>query len=227
MGGTPELLSRTTPTSATAVRPEPGADASPPVTPTLVREREVASARTVGRNTIETLVFRGISTPVALLLVVVQGRFLAPEGRGAYVLAVLSVTIVTRLLGQLGIAVTNRLQEHGADLRALVQQALALGTLLGLAGVAAVVGWGAATGELDVDVALAASLALVPNVVWQTISGVLIGLGRIRLWNYVQLSTPAATLAAMLVFVVWLDGDVVAALLAWALANALTAVFAL
>jgi O-antigen/teichoic acid export membrane protein len=227
VGGTVELLSRTAPTSATAVRPEPGADATPPVTPNLVREREVPTARSVGRNTIETLLFRGVSTPVAMLLVVLQGRFLQPEGRGAYVLAVLSVTIVTRLLGQLGIAVTNRLQDPGADVRGLVQRALAIGTLLGLAGIGAVVGWGTATGELEVDIALAASLALVPNVVWQTVSGVLMGLGRIRVWNYVQLAPPSLTLAGMLVFVVWLDGEVVAALLAWALANALTALFAL
>jgi O-antigen/teichoic acid export membrane protein len=221
------LLSRTTPTSATAVRPSPGVDATPPVTPNLVREREVSAARAVGRNTIETLLFRSVSTPVAMLLVILQGRFLQPEGRGAYVLAVLSVTIVTRLLGQLGIAVTNRLQEPDFDVRGLVQRALGIGTVLGLAGIAVVVGWGAATGELDVDVALAASLALVPNIVWQTLSGVLMGLGRIRLWNYVQLATPVLTLAGILVLVVWLDGEVVAALLAWGIANALTALFAL
>lgn len=227
MGGAPELLSRARPTSATALRPTSGADGTPPVTPNLVRERGVRAASAVGRNTIETLLFRSVSTPVAMLLVVIQGRFLQPEGRGAYVLAVLTVTIVTRLLGQLGIAVTNRLQDPDAHVRHLVQRALALGVLLGLAGVGAVVGWAAATGELPTDIALAAALALVPNVVWQTLSGVLMGLGRIRLWNYVQLAPPVLTLFGMLVFVVWLDGEVVAALLAWALANALTALFAL
>jgi O-antigen/teichoic acid export membrane protein len=221
------LLSVRAPTSATAVRSAPGADCSPPVTPNLVRERALASARAVGRNTVETLLFRGVSTPVALLLVVIQGRFLRPEGRGAYVLAVLTVTIVTRLLGQLGVAVTNRLQDPAADVRGLVQRALAIGILLGGVGVAATCAWGGLTGELELDVALAASLALVPNVVWQTLSGVLMGLGRIRLWNYVQLASPVLTLAGMLVFVVWLDGEVVAALLAWALANALTALLAL
>jgi O-antigen/teichoic acid export membrane protein len=187
----------------------------------------VPSAGAVGRNTIETLLFRGISTPVAMLLVVLQGRFLQPEGRGAYVLAVLSVTIVSRLLGQLGIAVTNRLQHRDADVRGLVQRALALGTVLGLVGVGAVVGWGSGTGELDADVALVAALALVPNIIWQSLSGVLMGLGRIRLWNYIQLAPPLLTLAGMLVLVVWLDGEVVAALLAWAIANALTALLAL
>ena len=227
MGGTGELGSGRRPAGTTSVRPAPGADASPPVTPNLARAPELATARSVGRNTLETLLFRSVSTPVAMLLVVLQGRFLQPEGRGAYVLAVLSVTIVTRLLGQLGNAVTNRLQHPEANVRHLVQRALALALLLGLLGVGAVVAWGALTGELDLDVALAASVALVPNVVWQTLSGVLMGLGRIRLWNYVQLAPPTLTLAGMLVFVVWLDGDVVAALLAWALANTLTALFAL
>jgi O-antigen/teichoic acid export membrane protein len=223
----PGLLSARAPTATTAVRPVSGADLSPPVVPNLVRERAVASARAVGRNTVETLLFRSLSTPVALLLVVIQGRFLRPEGRGAYVLAVLTVTIATRLLGQLGIAVTNRLQDPAADVRGLVQRALAIGVLLGGLGVAAVCAWGSLTGELELDVAVAASLALVPNVVWQTLSGVLMGLGRIRLWNYVQLASPLLTLAGMLTFVVWLDGEVVAALLAWALANALTALLAL
>ena len=227
MGGNDQLLSLAAPTSATAVRSTAAADGSPPVTPNLVRERGVPTARAVGRNTIETLLFRGISTPVAMVLVVLQGRFLQPEGRGAYVLAVLSVTIVARLLGQLGIAVTNRLQDRDADVRELVQRALALGTLFGVAGVGVVVGWAAASGELDVDLALTAAVALVPNVVWQSLSGVLMGLGRIRVWNYIQLALPLLTLAGMLVFVVWLDGEVVAALLAYAVANALTATFAL
>jgi O-antigen/teichoic acid export membrane protein len=222
-----QLLSQTAPTATTAVRPAPGSDGSPPVLPNLVREPRVATARSVGRNTIETLLFRGISTPVAMVLVVIQGRFLKPEGRGAYVLAVLTVTILTRLLGQLGVAVTNRLQDPAADLRGLVQRALAIGVCLGGVGVAVMAGWATLTGELELEVALAGSLALVPNVVWQTISGVLMGLGRIRLWNYVQLASPLLTLGGMLVLVVWLDGDVVSALLAWALANALTAGLAL
>jgi O-antigen/teichoic acid export membrane protein len=85
-------------------------EGAPPVDPTLGRSREIPGARDVGRNTIETLLFRGLSTPVALLLVVIQSRFLEPSGRGQFVLVVLSVTILSRLLGQLGLAVTNRLQ---------------------------------------------------------------------------------------------------------------------
>jgi O-antigen/teichoic acid export membrane protein len=197
------------------------------VTPNLVRDPELPAARRIGRNTLETLLFRAVSTPIALLLVVIQGRFLQPEGRGAYVLAVLSVTIFSRLLGQLGVAVTNRLQDPAAEPRPLVQRALATGVVLGGAGTAAIVGWAWSTADLDVQTAFLASLALVPNIVWQTLSGVLMGLGRIRLWNYVQLAPPAFTLVGMLALVVWLDGDVDAALAAWAIANALTAALAL
>ncbi|MDQ3086209.1 MAG: hypothetical protein M3Q67_05335, partial [Actinomycetota bacterium] len=118
-------------------------DGSPPVTPNLVRPKEIPGARQVGRNTIETLLFRGLSTPIALLLVVVQSRFLEPEGRGTFVLAVVTVTIVSRLLGQLGFAVTNRLREGEADVRALVQRALASALLFGSIGMLVVVGWSA------------------------------------------------------------------------------------
>ena len=83
----------THPRAATAVRAAPANDIAPPVTPNLVRADEVATARKAGANAIETLVFRGLSTPLALVLVVVQSRFLHPEGRGAFVLAVLTLVI--------------------------------------------------------------------------------------------------------------------------------------
>ena len=72
----------TRPTASTAVRPSPAIEAAPPVTPNLVRRKEIPGARSVGRNTFETLLFRGLSTPIALLLVVIQSRFLDPAGRG-------------------------------------------------------------------------------------------------------------------------------------------------
>jgi O-antigen/teichoic acid export membrane protein len=210
-----------------AVRPAPAMDAAPPVVPNLPRPREIPGARQVGRNTIETLLFRGLSTPIALLLVVIQSRFLAPEGRGTFVLVVLSVTILSRLLGQLGIAVTNRMRERDVELRSLVHRAFALAVLLGAAGGALIVAWGAATAGVGAQLALIAASALVPNVVWQTVSGVLLGLARVRLWNYVQLLSPLLTLVGMLVLVVALDGGVRAAVTAWAVAHVLTALVAL
>ena len=197
-------------------------DGTPPVTPNLV-----PGERQVGRNTIETLLFRGLSTPIALLLVVVQSRFLAPSGRGTFVLVVLSVTILARLLGQLGLAVTTRMREGDQELRHLVHRALALGIVLGVAGGGLVVLMGALTDVIGAKLALIAAVALVPNVIWQTVSGILLGLARVRVWNYVQALSPILTLAGMLVLVVGLDGEVHAAVAAWTLAHLLTAVFAL
>ena len=208
-------------------RPEPAVELAPPVSPNLVRPREIPGARAIARNTIETLVFRGLSTPIALVLVVVQSRFLDPAGRGAFVIAVLGVTIFSRLLGQLGAAVTSRTAgSEEADLRGLVHRALGIGGALGLLGSVAV--FAAAAGEgVGLAAALLAGLALVPNVVWQTVSGVLLGLARVRLWNYIQLAPPVLTLVGMLVLVVALDAGVAGAVGAWTLANAATATLAL
>ena len=214
-------------TAMDALRADPADDAAPPVLPNLVRPEEVPGARRVGRNTLEILLFRGISTPLALGLVVLQARFLEPSGRGAYVLAVLGVTIVSRVLGQLGVAVTNRLGEQDMETRALVHRALSLGALVGSAGAVLVLALGVYAAEISTDVAFIAALALVPNVIWHTISGVLLGLARIRLWNYIQLASPALTAIGMLVFVVALGGEVAAAVGAWTLANVATAAFAL
>jgi O-antigen/teichoic acid export membrane protein len=205
--------------SEVRVRPAPAVDGTPPVSPNLVRPKEIPGARRVGRNIVETLLFRGLSTPVALLLVVIQSRFLAPEGRGTFVLVVLSVTIVSRLLGQLGTAVVNRMREPGADVRTLTHRALALAVLIA--------GWGAIAPGIGVELGLIGAAALIPNVLWQTVSGVLLGLARVRLWNYVQALSPLLTLVGMLVLVVGLDGGVEAALLAWTGAHVLTAAFAL
>ncbi|MFL6011857.1 MAG: hypothetical protein ACJ734_08745 [Gaiellaceae bacterium] len=210
-----------------ALKPAPAMDGTPPVDPTLGRSTEIPGAKDVGRNTIETLIFRGLSTPVALLLVVIQSRFLEPSGRGQFVLVVLSVTILSRLLGQLGLAVTNRLQAVPAsEVRPLVHRAFAIGALLGCLGTAALVGWGAVSPGIGAGTAALAAAALVPNVVWQTVSGVLLGQARVRLWNYIQALSPLLTLIGMLMLVVALDGGVEAAVGAWTLAHFLTAAFA-
>jgi O-antigen/teichoic acid export membrane protein len=205
--------------------------ATPPVNAELVRAPEVPAARKTGNNVVEILLVRGLSTPLALLLVVLQGRFLAPEGRGTFVLAVLTVSIFSRLLSQLGVAVANRMGHEEWDepheLRALTNRALAIAVLLGVAGGAAIVGIGAVTPSVGARTAAIAAAALVPNVIWQTASGVLLGLGRIRAWNYVQVVSPLLTVIGTLVGVVVLDGDVRAALLAWTTAHVITAALAL
>ena len=157
----------------------------------------------------------------------IQSRFLEPAGRGEFVLVVLSVTIFSRLLGQLGLAVTNRLQTVPAtEVRPLVHRAFAIGALLGALGTAAIIGWGVVAPGIGAPAAALGAAALVPNVVWQTVSGVLLGQARVRLWNYIQALSPVLTLVGMLVLVVALDGGVEAAIGAWTLAHFLTAAFA-
>ena len=202
----------------------PAIDGAPPVAPNLVRAPEVQK---IHSNFVETLVFKGLSSPLALVLVVVQGRYLHTSGRGSFVLVVLSVTILTRLLGQLGYAVSNRMQQRGVELRTLVQAAFAIGVVLGVSGTGAIVAWGAVTGGIGVTVAIVAALALVPNVVWQCICGILLGLNRVRLWNVIQTLPPVFTLLGVLVLVVGLHQGVTGAVLAWTVAHALTAAYAL
>ena len=205
--------------------------ATPPVNPELVRAKEVPQARKTGANVVEILLFRGLSTPLALFLVVLQSRFLEAEGRGTFVLAVLTVSIFSRLLSQLGVAVANRMGHKEWDepheLHALAQRAFALAVVLGVAGGALIVGIGALTPSVGAATAAVAAVGLVPNVTWQTASGILLGLGRIRAWNYVQLAPPLLTVLGTMILVVGLDGGVRAGLAAWTCAHVVTAVMAL
>lgn len=216
---------RIAPATADAVPRGPAIDLAPPVSPNLVRRPE--AARRVGRNTLETILFRGLSTPTALLFVVLQSRLLAPAGRGEFVVVVLGATIVSRLLGQLGLAVTSRRDDEPLPLQALVQRSLVLGIALGAGGTAAMVGLAVASGQVSLSLALTGAPALIPNVLWQTLSGVLLGQGRIRLWNVIQLLAPVLSLVLLLAFVAGLDLGTHGAVAGWAAAQGLTAVVAL
>jgi O-antigen/teichoic acid export membrane protein len=211
----------------TGVQPGGSVGVAPPVNPNLAPRAELTAARRVGRNTLETILFRGVSTPVALLFVVVQSRLLAPEGRGEFVVVVLGATIVSRLLGQLGVAVTSRLHTSGVSVVGMTQRALLLGLGLGAAAAPVMAAVTAGSGQVTTRLAVVGALGIVPNILWQTISGVLLGQGRLRLWNLIQLLSPVLALFALLVLVAGLDTGVTGALAAWALANALTAAFAL
>ena len=190
-----------------------------------MRPKEIPGARKVGQNTLETLLFRGVSTPVAFALVVIQSRFLDPSGRGRFVLVVLTVTILARRFGQLGVAVTSLSRE--GELRPLVRRGLGWTVVLGLAGVVVILATGAVIDSFGLRLAAIAAPALVPNIVNACLSGVLLGSARIRLWNYVQVLPPLLTLAGMLVVVVGLGGGVDAAIAVWTAAYFITAAIAL
>jgi O-antigen/teichoic acid export membrane protein len=140
---------------------------------------------------------------------------------------VLGATIVSRLLSQLGIAVTSLRRESPLDERALTQRALGLGLCLSLVGAPAVAAITAGSGQVSLKLAVIGAAGIIPNVVWQTVSGVLLGQGRIRLWNVIQLLQPVLSLLALVVLVAVLDTGVTGALVGWALAHLAAAVFAL
>jgi len=119
-------------------------------------------------------------------------------------------------------------RQPGDDVAELTEAAaaIALAVVLGAAGAVIVVISAGLTG-VPTDLAVIAAVALVPNVIWQTVSGVLLGLARVRVWNAIQALSPILTLASLLVFVVALGGGVRAAVLGWMLAHVLTAAFAL
>jgi len=211
-------------TASTAVRPSPGANAVPPVTPNNPR-RVVPGAGRVGRNTVETLLFRGISTPVAFALIVIQSRFLDPDGRGRFVLVVLTVSILARLFGQLGVAVTSLAGED--DLRPLVARALAWTLVLGVGGAGLILLAGFVVDAFGLRLAAIAAPALVPNVLNASVSGVLLGRARVRLWNVIQVVQPLLALVGMLIVVVGLGGGVDAAIAAWTVSYFLTSAVAL
>jgi O-antigen/teichoic acid export membrane protein len=119
------------------------------------------------------------------------------------------------------------MRDRGVELRSLVHRALALAALLAAAGTAAVVVWGHLTRGIGWETAAIAAAALGPNVVWQSISGVLLGLGRIRLWNWIQLLPTLLALAGLLVLVGGLDLGVRGAVLAWTASHVVTALVAL
>lgn len=158
---------------------------------------------------------------------VVQSRLLEPVGRGEFVVVVLGATIVSRLLGQLGVAVTSHRRHSELDLAALTRRSLWLGVCLAVVGAAAMTAITAGSGQVGVKLAAIGAAGIVPNVLWQTVSGVLLGQGRIRLWNVIQLFQPLLSLVALVALVAAFDTGVTGALVGWALAHVVAAVFAL
>src|SRR5258705_11633991 len=87
---------------------------TPPVNPELVRAPEVPGAKKLGSNVFEILVFRGLSTPLALLLVVLQGRVLQPRGPRRVVLVGLTLSPFSPLLSPVAVAVANHICQRQA-----------------------------------------------------------------------------------------------------------------
>jgi O-antigen/teichoic acid export membrane protein len=185
-----------------------------------------AVPRSLSRDAVESFIVRVILVPVGFATVVVTSRYLMPAGRGAWVLAVLGVSIAITLLGNGGIAASHQLVA-GASAREAIGRVLPLAAVTGV--VASVVLLPAflltAPGSYRIGAYLL--LGLPAAIVLQTALGSLLGVGRIRLWNGLQLVAPTLTLAAMLVAVVAFGREFTGATAAWVAGQGVAAVAAL
>lgn len=187
----------------------------------------IAPRRGLGRDALMTFAFRAGGMPFAFAITLVTSRYLLPEGRGAFVLALLSVTIAATLLGNVGVAATHELARREHDAKRVVAQALAVTLALGIVGTAVL---------FPVDYALAdhgfrrvalVAFGLPAVLVVQTLAASLVALGRLLLANVLQFLLPVTTVATMFVFVVVADRGATGAVVAWVIAQSILACVAL
>lgn len=196
-------------------------------TPTAEPEPIQPPRRRVGRDALTTLAFRSGGLPFTFAITIVTSRFLLPTGRGAFVLALLTVTLASTLLGNVGVAAQHELSRKEHDERVVVGQALSITLVLGIV---------AAVTLYPIDLALAdqafhrvafVAVGLPAVLVVQTLSAALVGVGRLPFSNFLQFLLPIVTLAAMFGFVIGLHRGTTGAVAAWVVAQLVVAAVAL
>jgi O-antigen/teichoic acid export membrane protein len=194
------------------------------------RVKRLPGAEEIKRNTLEALIFRAASTPLAFGLVILQGHALHKEGVGKYALATLSVLLFARVLQDLGNAATREMGDAEDRVGPVAALALRLGLLLaplGIIGAVLLMQTPELFGQkrsLDFQLAVLAAVALAPNIVRQTVSGILVGMSRVRLWSYLQIAPTVLAFVGFFVFVEGFHLGVTGAILAWTLGHTVTAV---
>ena len=195
--------------------------------PTAEPEPLQPSRRRVGRDAAATLAFRTGSLPFTFAITIITSRLLLPTGRGAFVLALLTVTLAATLLGNVGVAATHELARKEHDEHIVVGQSLSITVALGLIGMLVL---------FPIDVALAdqgfrrvafVAAGLPAVLVIQTLSAALVAVGRLAFSNFLQFLLPVVTLGGMFVFVYWLDRGTTGAVVAWVVAQTAVAVVGL
>jgi O-antigen/teichoic acid export membrane protein len=130
------------------------------------------------------------------------------------------------LVGNLGTAYTNRLRTLRADPNELMRVALLLAIGAGLVAGVALVPIDLALAPRGYGMSALVGAAVPCLVVTQALTGALLALGRLRVWNVLQALAPIAGLAALLVLVLGFGFGFRAALAGWCGAQAITAVAA-
>ena len=179
-----------------------------------------------GRRALETLSFRTAALPLSFVVTIVTSRYLLPQGRGAFALGLLTVTIGSTLLS-IGTAVTRELGRREEAVESIVRRSLVLSIVLGSAGAFVLLPIGMATSEHGYRSAELLVLGLPLLLIRQTIGGSLIALGRLRLFNVLLFLDPAALLCGLLVLVVGFDLGISGAVIAWFAGTMVTTAIAL
>jgi len=177
-------------------------------------------------NALTTLAYRVGGLPFAFAITVITSRYLLPTGRGAFVLALLTVTLASTLLGSVGIAAAHELSRKEHTESSVLRHALVVALALGVVGSAVL---------FPIDLAFAnrafhnvayAAFALPAVLVVQTLSSALVAVDRLRFSNLLQLLVPVVTLTAMLFFVIGLGRGTTGAVAAWVVAQIIVAAVA-
>jgi O-antigen/teichoic acid export membrane protein len=184
------------------------------------------AGRGLAAATFEATAFRFGALPLSFAATIITSRYLLPEGRGSFVLALLTVTLAWTLLSSVMSGVTKEIGYHGRQAAPMLAQGLALALLLGLLGGAVLLPLNLALGG-DQRVVAIATLALPAMLVTQNIGGALLPLSRFREWNVLQLLPQLFVVLGMLVLVVLLGKHLAGAVVAWAGAQIVVAAFAL
>jgi len=165
--------------------------------------------------------------PFAFAISIVTSRYLLPTGRGAFVLALLTVTLASTVLGNVGVAATYELSRKEHDERFVVGHALVITVLLGLVGAAVLFPVDYALADQGFRKVALVAFGLPAVLIVQTLSASLIALGRLLIANVLQLLLPLATVVAMVFFVVWSGKGTTGAVFAWVVAQYVVALVAL
>lgn len=176
---------------------------------------------TSGQKVLETLSFRTAALPLSFVVGIITSRYLLPEGRGAYALGILTVTLGSTLLS-IATAVTREIGRKVEPVEATIVRGLVLSVVVGTIGAAILFPVGAAfSGDRHRSAQLLV-VTLPLLLMRQTIAGALLALGRLRLFNLLLFLDAALLLTGLLILVVGLGFGLPGAVAAWVLGAAMT-----
>ena len=181
----------------------------------------------IALNGLRTLVFRVIFVSLGQILAILTARWLGPQGKGLYTLAILYGTIGMTLMGGGAAAAAHEISRRGTDPRAAAANVSVLSLALGLVpAVAALIAWpwlGAHGWWWLLPVALVQPFALLNA----SLAGVFLGVDDIKRLNYAYVGPWAATLILFVAFSFMFGRTAKVALIAWAIGQSLATIYSI